>query len=219
MSGISTNALSAIGSLALIGCAFLSVAGCGDDAGGQLGASGGAQASGGQSGFAAGGTGGAGPTGVGGSAGGIDCTTTSAASCLAAEGVYNGTPFACMGVGFSGKGLIPTAAWVIRCETAEILVEVQFPVQQAGPISYTGSVRGFSFRVVNASEPGAMKSSSGNLASGTLTGTLDAATFATGTLIAAWSAPSVGCVSTDDFAPKPCAAGNVKMTFHAQLKP
>lgn len=33
MSGISTNALSAMASLALIGCAFLSVAGCSDDAG------------------------------------------------------------------------------------------------------------------------------------------------------------------------------------------
>lgn len=155
---------------------------------------------------------------------GVDCTTAEG-PCIAAAGVRDEVPFTCVALRPIEDVVrieVGTQRWGIRCDDglADFSVGLEFPVQPAGAIRLNSapSVEGplhFYVRAVSGSDGGSMTDTSGNVDSGTLTGTLRADMLATGRLSASWAAPGADCRSGETNSA--CAEGALELTFRVTL--
>jgi hypothetical protein len=154
-----------------------------------------------------------------------DCTR-SQDFCISASGVRRGNPFSCHSADATdvSKVLVGTAKWAIHCTVPadEIAVNVQFPVQTAGPIVGAATPGQASFQVTvdtfnlaKGAMIGAMTEQSSNLVSASLAGSLDTSNMGTGTVTGSWSAPGATCRSGEPG--YPCVDGSLALTFHVPL--
>lgn len=170
------------------------------------------------------GTGGAG--GTGGTAPPVMDCTQSQDFCISASGVRQGKSFSCYSADATdvSKVLVGMPEWAIHCTVPadELAVNVQFPVQTAGPIVGTATPKQATFQVTvdtfnlaKGAMIGAMTEQSSNLASASLMGSLDTGNMGTGKVTGSWSAPAAMCSSGEPG--YPCVDGSLVLTFHVPL--
>lgn len=157
----------------------------------------------------------------------VDCTQA-AGFCIAVTGVRGGKAFTCQATDNTSGDVVRvdvgTPRWGVSCAVPadEIAVNVEFPVQPAGPVSQTAGPTNAAFQVsvdpwdlAQGSTLGSMTETSNNLVSAKLSGSIDANGAGLGTVVASWGAPGAACESGEPG--NPCVDGSFTMTFHVPL--